>query len=54
MGWQEQTLIRTDWALSNYAPMSPWKIGGQTTVNFMVDTGAEHSIVTQKVGPFLG
>lgn len=29
------------------------KIGGQT-VDFMVDTGAEHSVVTQKVAPVSG
>ena len=22
--WEEWTLVRKDWALSNYAPMSPW------------------------------
>lgn len=27
---------------------------GDQTVNYMVDTGAEHSVVTQKVAPLLG
>ncbi|KAK1335248.1 hypothetical protein QTO34_004832 [Cnephaeus nilssonii] len=39
--------------LGPHEPMVRMKIGGQT-VDFMVDTGAEHSVVTQKVAPLSG
>lgn len=33
--------------------MVKMKVGGQT-LNFMLDTGAEHSVLTQKVEPLSG
>ncbi|KAK1346707.1 hypothetical protein QTO34_000567 [Cnephaeus nilssonii] len=45
--------LDTQTMLGPHKPMVRMKIGGQT-VDFMVNTGAEHSEVTQKVAPLSG
>ncbi|KAK1343788.1 hypothetical protein QTO34_014341 [Cnephaeus nilssonii] len=49
-GWWAWLVV---WLMGAAKPMVRMKIGGQT-VNFMVDMGAEYSIVTQKVAPLSG